>query len=67
MTRKDYELIAATIRRTTGEGPSPTVVQTIVSRAFADALAADNPRFDRARFLAACGVAPSRATTGAEG
>ena len=67
MTKKDFELIANTLRsedpRTkhypdmtdwekgvAGEEWNTTVL------AFADALATTNPRFDRARFLAACGV-----------
>ncbi len=38
-----------------------------MAQIIADALAADNPRFDRVRFLAACGVAPAPVTSGAEG
>jgi len=65
MTRKDYELIAAAIAGQHSEIPSdePKVWEsaykcgvTDAARALADALAEDNPRFDRARFLAACGV-----------
>ena len=50
MTRKDYELIAATIRasRVTGEAFQA------IALAFADKLAEGNPRFNRAQFLAAC-------------
>lgn len=51
MTRKDYELIAATIR----EIPAfPS--KRIVAEEFATALAGTNPRFDRDRFLKACGA-----------
>lgn len=60
MTRKDYELIAATIaslRDSGGAGREFTTrtVDTTAHR-FADALAAENGRFNRARFLRACGV-----------
>jgi hypothetical protein len=72
MTKKDYELIARTLNgEKPGAEPedycdwSPEQWhahdamwrqwRTVCCR-FADVLAADNPRFDRARFLAACGV-----------
>lgn len=48
MTRKDFELIASTIR-----GFEP-FVRLHIADEFATALASTNPRFDRARFLAAC-------------
>lgn len=32
------------------------LTRAAIARAFADALATTNPRFDRARFLRACGV-----------
>ena len=63
MTRKDYELIATILDGQTIVAPS-TMAQACreqrdtYARAFADALARENPRFDRERFLAACGVAP---------
>jgi hypothetical protein len=67
MTRKDYELIADVIAKLE---PNVTVVhycgddagrpnvtmRDVVARDFADALTATNPRFDRERFLAACGA-----------
>ena len=49
MTRKDYILIAKAIQESTDK--------TEIAYAIATVLAADNPRFDRARFLAACGLA----------
>jgi hypothetical protein len=52
MTKKDFELIAAVLRANSTE----TVVRERVALDFADELAATNPRFDRARFLRACGV-----------
>jgi hypothetical protein len=53
MTRKDYVMIAEVIA-TSWHGSEDT--QADLARNFADVLEADNPRFDRARFLAACGV-----------
>lgn len=67
MTRKDYELIArvvsqvepnVTVTRYCGDDvdrPHVTMRDRL-AHAFADELAAENPRFDRARFLKACGV-----------
>jgi hypothetical protein len=53
MTRRDFELIARAVR-------SAAVVGRVgfVARPLADALASTNPRFDRGRFLEACGVPP---------
>ena len=66
MTRKDFELIAAVFAGTfahlraaaAGAGVSREADRATVLNAMrmADALATDNPRFDRARFLRACGV-----------
>ena len=62
MTRKDYVAIAAAIREVDNglwqDGPTIAgreTVALIVAR-LSDALAADNPAFDRERFAAACGV-----------
>ena len=56
MTRKDYVALAAALRLanqiTDNQGWDD---RTYVS-AIANVLAADNPRFDRARFYAAAGV-----------
>ena len=49
MSRKDFELIATTIKSL------PNRDQNAV--AFADALRSTNPLFDRDRFLRACGAA----------
>lgn len=59
MTKKDYERIAAALAASKMDRPTDAqIVQHRFSCArIADALAADNTRFDRARFLAACGVA----------
>lgn len=70
MTRKDYILIAQTIKElisvSNGEGWGPdarvdpeqaeAIGQTHVVEELAVALAQDNPTFDRAKFLKACGV-----------
>jgi hypothetical protein len=59
MTRNDFELIARAVRETT-KGPTGFSVGETDREAFAHSLAdmcaAQNPRFDRARFLKACGV-----------
>jgi len=54
MSRKDYQLIAQALRSSWedhGTPPSPDDT----AHAIADALQADNPRFDRDRFLIAAG------------
>ena len=64
MTRKDYVAIAACIKGTRGfvgafELPIDRAARNAVdlcAKELADHMAADNPRFDRARFLKACGV-----------
>jgi len=56
MTRKDYQLIAEVFANF---GKIIVLEETIgidIALNLADALQADNPRFDRARFLTACGV-----------
>ena len=49
MTRRDFELIAAAVRKASENG-----LTDHVATALARALAGTNPRFDRARFIAAC-------------
>jgi hypothetical protein len=60
MTRKDYELIAATIRNARLQGSYHTdeaeSMRELIAAHIAHELANDNPRFDRARFLKACGL-----------
>jgi hypothetical protein len=54
MTKKDYEAIAEVFRnQKRGLATEQDVVEAIAGD-FADVLQADNPRFNRARFLAAC-------------
>lgn len=63
MTRKDYELIARTLLECCpsadyGLGDDKRLsLWEMTCGALANALASDNPRFDRDRFLNACGVA----------
>jgi hypothetical protein len=54
MTRKDYEAIARAIASARKATPYDALryVDAVASN-IADALAADNPRFDRERFIAA--------------
>lgn len=59
MTRKDYVLLAAALREARVEVTSNELYTVFKGwkravDALADALAKDNPRFDRDRFLAAC-------------
>ena len=56
MSRKDFELIARTIHAMPSHAPSLRTARESCARAFADALASTNPRFNRERFLRACGV-----------
>lgn len=59
MSRKDYQAIAAAIKSQTPladeSTASPMFWLERIAMRLADTLAQDNPRFDRARFLAACG------------
>lgn len=61
MTKKDYELVARVLRDTEAaclrsQWDAVWRDRGRVAEAFADELASTNPRFDRARFLRACGV-----------
>lgn len=55
MTRKHYVAIAAMLKDTQAAGDVETVRKVIAERLCA-LLQQDNARFDRERFLAACGV-----------
>ena len=60
MTRKDYELIAGVISMTAREFrgvEDGTNACRDIATFLASRLENDNPRFDRDRFLKACGVA----------
>ena len=64
MTRKDYELIAKALKLardnlTQGQDSTALVcvgICNVNAIRVADALANENPRFDRERFLEACGI-----------
>ena len=61
MTRKDYIRIAHAISETKNsydKNWDPNLFRTLkdVSKAIAHELKLDNPRFDKERFLTACGV-----------
>jgi hypothetical protein len=53
MTRKDYELLAETIATAWWHNSD---YKSHFASALADKLENENPRFDRHRFLVACGV-----------
>lgn len=58
MSRKDYQLLADALAATKSRqnDVGEFVSFTKVCASIADALASDNYRFDRYRFLAACGL-----------
>lgn len=60
MTRKDYKLIAEVLKSANenwaGWNEKPEEVIAGTARSLATKLAQENPRFDRAKFLEACGV-----------
>lgn len=64
MTKKDYTLIAQSLANLRAKyeqsGPILALVFNGIcndhANAIADVLQSDNPRFDRSRFLEACGV-----------
>lgn len=55
MTRKDFELIAATVKAI---GCLEYPQRCIVAHEFAQALKATNKQFNRDKFIRACGVTP---------
>lgn len=55
MTKKDYEVIARALDAPSCELMNAGVYE-LVAKALADALEADNKKFDRDKFLTACGV-----------
>lgn len=59
MTRKDYVLIAKSIKQTRdmfADGSPSTKAIDIAAMELATVLKSENQRFDRQRFLTACGV-----------
>lgn len=57
MTKRDFDLIARVVRACYVDKRFGAYEVLTVAERFADELAQVNPRFDRARFLQACGVA----------
>jgi hypothetical protein len=57
MTKKDYELIAETIahHRKQYGGRTDSVI-TVIIEVLAEAFAEQNERFDRVKFIKACGL-----------
>ena len=58
MTKKHYELIATAINGAFNANPSNKAAEGIaqIAKDLAEVFLFDNPRFDRERFLKACGV-----------
>ena len=56
MTKNDFELVADVIKSMPGFAPSLRDQKASCAQAFAARLTLINPRFDRERFLKACGV-----------
>lgn len=54
MTRKDYEALAALVADVKSQARS--IGYEALAYRLADILAADNSRFDKVKFLQACGV-----------
>ncbi len=55
MTRKDFVLIAETIRKAVPLNyAGDSITRRQIAEAFADALSGTNVNFDRERFLSAC-------------
>jgi hypothetical protein len=55
MSRKDYIVIATAIASMPTHAPALRTAKRSAALTLANALANDNPRFNRAFFLAACG------------
>ena len=53
MTKKDYELIAGSIKQALA-GRDPSIAEYALIRAVSIALSIDNSKFDEVRFLKAC-------------
>ena len=67
MTKKHFTAIAAAFNRAHGHAmlePNPHLAIIHLAHAMADICQASNPRFDRERFLSACGVACINAMLG---
>lgn len=56
MTKKDYIAIARVLKSAEFAESTANMTRDYIAREMATMLARDNSRFDRDRFLAACGV-----------
>lgn len=56
MNKKDFEMLARELAKVTAMDAPHSYGGTIAAQNIASALVHTNPRFDRARFLKACGV-----------
>lgn len=56
MTRKDYELIASVFAGFAAICDLSETIGADIAEQLAEELAEDNPRFNSARFLSACGL-----------
>jgi len=59
MTKKHFEAIAAILQLSWEEGEEDLYANRailFIANSLADTFAAENPRFNRSRFLKACGV-----------
>ena len=55
MTRNDYEILARAMRAA-HDAPHDAPTFALVAGKIADAMGAQNARFDRERFFGACGI-----------
>ena len=60
MTKQDFEVVADRIKRNLAAGMDPLTLACLAEDLACD-FALRNPRFDRERFLKACGVQPAGA------
>lgn len=56
MTKKDYELIASTLDRIVTRTGEETGLYITICEWLADSFEAANPKFNRSKFLQACGL-----------
>lgn len=56
MTKKDYELIASQINGSRFYRNEQYIVTEFLVNRLANVFKADNPKFDRDKFLEACGI-----------
>lgn len=56
MTKKDYELIARCIKGTLNSYPEANKPMEMLTAYLSSEFEVDNPKFDRNKFLIACGI-----------